>query len=357
MSDYIISQISPKDSSALRELDALLQREGIERDQNLDYMAGLYDSDYQLIATGSCFQNTLRCLAVDSRHQGEGLLNQILTHLMEYQCSRGILSLFLYTKCETARFFSDLGFHEIARVQDKLVFMENQAHGFDHYIEKLKQETAERSRHCRQNPAGDVGAVIMNANPFTLGHQYLLEQAAAQCSLLHVFMVSEDVSLVPFSVRKQLIQAGSAHLTNIVYHETGDYLISNATFPSYFLKDRTAVIQSHARLDVALFGKIAAALAITCRFAGEEPFSQVTGIYNQIMTEELEQLGISCSIIPRKTKNHAAISASMARQALKHGNFRQFRELVPDATYDYFHSEEARPVLEAIQNSSDVIHY
>ena len=87
MSEYILSQIKPTDRRALRQMDALLQKEGIERDKNLDYSVGLFDEDYELIGTGSCFGNTLRCLAVSSDHQGEGLLNQIISHLMEFQLS------------------------------------------------------------------------------------------------------------------------------------------------------------------------------------------------------------------------------------------------------------------------------
>ena len=119
MSEYILSQIRPSDRRASKQMDALLQQEGIERDKNLDYSVGLFDEDYNLAATGSCFSNTLRCLAVSSDHQGEGLLNQVLSHLMEYQYSRGNTSLFLYTKCSTAKFFGDLGFYEIARVEGR----------------------------------------------------------------------------------------------------------------------------------------------------------------------------------------------------------------------------------------------
>ena len=125
MSDYTVSRISPTDKRAVRQMDALLEKEGIERDKNLDYSIGLFDDDYNLVATGSCFANTLRCMAVSSEHQGEGLMNQVISHLIEYQYSRGNTSLFLYTKCNTARFFGDLGFYEIARVEGKVVFMEN----------------------------------------------------------------------------------------------------------------------------------------------------------------------------------------------------------------------------------------
>ena len=95
MSDYHFSQIRYRDKLAVRQMEQLLAQEGIERDGNLDYTVGLYDEDYNLAATGSCFGNTLRCLAVDNRHQGEGLLNQVISHLIDYQYRRGILDLFL----------------------------------------------------------------------------------------------------------------------------------------------------------------------------------------------------------------------------------------------------------------------
>ena len=258
---YSISRVSPSDQRALRQVDALLQQEGIQRDGNLDYIAAMYDEDYRVIATGSCFGNTLRCFAVSHEHQGEGLLNQVITHLIEVQHERGNLSLFLYTKIASAKFFGDLGFYEIARVDGTLVFMENRRDGFNKYLKRLEKTRTE----------GKSAALVMNANPFTLGHQYLAETAAAECDTLHLFVVSEDASLVPFSVRKELVRRGTAHLPNVVLHDSGPYIISSATFPSYFLKDEAKVIEGHARLDLEIFKKIAAALNVTARFVGEPP--------------------------------------------------------------------------------------
>lgn len=197
----------------------------------------------------------------------------------------------------------------------------------------------------------------MNANPFTLGHQYLVEKAASENDILHLFIVSEDASLVPFSVRKKLVMEGTAHLKNIRYHDSGPYIISNATFPSYFQKDEQAVIESHAMLDLTVFTKIASALGINRRYVGEEPTSLVTGIYNQIMSEKLPENGIECVIVPRKENKGAVISASTVRQALKEENWPLLEELFPETTLNYFKSPDARPVIDKIQASENVIHY
>lgn len=125
MSEYMVAAISPKDRRAQAQMDALLTAEGIDRDRHLTYSAGMWDDEGRLIATGSLFENTLRCLAVDGAHRGEGLMADIVSHLVQVQMERGNAHLFLYTKCESARFFEPLGFYEIARVEGSLVFMEN----------------------------------------------------------------------------------------------------------------------------------------------------------------------------------------------------------------------------------------
>ena len=343
----MISEVRATDRRGLAEVDALLAREGIRRDRNLDYTCVMYDDDYHAIATGSCFGNTLRCFAVSGDHQGEGLLNEIVTHLMAVQAARGNFRLFLYTKPDAAKFFADLGFHEIARVENTLVFMENRRDGFSEYLRKLSET---------RRP-GNSAAVVMNANPFTLGHLYLVETASAACDTLHLFMVSEDVSLVPYSVRARLIREGTAHLANVVPHESGPYIVSAATFPSYFLRDETAVIEGQAKLDLQVFVKIASALDIRTRYVGEEPTSQVTGLYNRIMKEALPKAGVACVEIPRKEYGGTAISASTVRQAVQRGDFDTLKALVPESTYRYFTSTEAAPILERIRRASDVVHY
>ena len=197
----------------------------------------------------------------------------------------------------------------------------------------------------------------MNANPFTRGHRALLESACRGNRLVHLFIVSEDASLVPFSVRKQLIREGTADLKNIVFHESGPYIISSATFPSYFQKDADAVVESHARIDLDIFVRIARALGIDRRIVAEEPFSETTNIYNRVMREALPAAGIDCMIIPRFGVEGVPVSASAARQAIHDGDWDTLEKLVPPTTYAFFRSPEAAPVIARIRGTANVVHH
>lgn len=341
-----LTTISPRDVRGQRQVDALLEQEGIRRDGNLDYTCGLFDSSWRLAATGSCFGNTIRCLAVDRVRQGEGLLNQIISHLMEVQTQRGNTHLFLYTKPQSARFFGDLGFYEIVQAEG-VVFMENRRRGFSDYCAALERTRKE----------GTSAAIVMNANPFTLGHLHLVERAAAENNAVHLFVLSEEAGPIPFAVRRRLVREGTAHLSNVICHDSGPYIISGATFPSYFLKDGDTVIRAHAALDLAVFGRIAPCLNLTRRYVGEERTSHVTALYNEEMIRRLPELGIECRVVPRLERDRQPVSASTVRQAIHDGRLEDIRPLIPGAAWDYFTSPEAGAVIAAIQAEQNVIHY
>ena len=346
MSD-VVESISPK-SRDMAQVEALLHQEGIRLDQNLDYTCGIFDEDGKLIATGSCFENTLRCLAVSSAHQGEGLLNQIVSHLTEYQAARGNFRLFLYTKVKSAKFLADLGFYEIARVEDKLVFMENRRTGFGDYCARLAAARREGRR---------ITSVVMNANPFTLGHRYLVEQAAAENDVVHLFVLSQEAGPIPAAVRKKLVVEGVADLPNVICHDSDAYMISSATFPSYFLKDSDEVVRTQAALDLEIFKKIADTLGIQSRYVGQEPTSHTTCLYNEVMTEKMPGMGLECRILPRKTVNGQVISASTVRQAIHDGKLESVRAMLPDTTYRYFAGPEGAQTVAALQAAENLIHH
>ena len=354
--EITLSPIYPNDKLSNKRILQLLNAEGIKRDRNLDYTCAAYDSDYNIIGTGSCFGNTLRCLAVSHEHRGEGLTNKIISHLIQYQFERGNYHLFIYTKYTTYHLFKDLGFYEIVRIKDQIVFMENKKTGFSDYLNELSKT---KLNNKNINTPKKIAAIVMNANPFTLGHQYLIEKASKENDILHLFIVSEDKSVVPFNIRKQLIKEGTAHLNNVLYHDTGPYIISSSTFPSYFQKDEKDVIESHANLDIEIFAKIAKALDINVRYVGEEPTSLVTGIYNQLMIKKLPENGIQCVVVPRMTnkEGNEVISASDVRKAIKEGQFEKMKNMVPECTYKFFMSEEGKDVVNKIKQSDDIKHY
>ena len=351
MTDYAIGKLLDNDQKGYLAVDKLLEAEGLKRDPNLDYTCAVYDEEGDIVATGSCFANSLRCLAVSQQHQGEGLMNIVVTHLIDEQFARGNPHIFLYTKCNTAKFFESLSFHEITRIPNQIVFMENKRSGFADYLQNLTACSPTTQPNQR------IAAIVMNANPFTLGHQFLVEQAALENDWVHLFIVSEDQSLVPFSVRKMLVQQGVSHLANVICHDSGDYIISSATFPSYFQENENAVIESNALLDLEIFSQIAKTLGIQRRYVGEEPFSRVTHLYNQIMQQKLPEHGIECVVIPRQSRGNQIISASKVRQCIKTGDFAQVQKMVPASTYDYFMSDAAQSVISRILQTEQVEHY
>jgi [citrate (pro-3S)-lyase] ligase len=188
----------------------------------------------------------------------------------------------------------------------------------------------------------------MNCNPFTLGHLHLAKAAASSSSRVFLIVVAEEASSFPFEVRLRLVREGVASLNNVVVVPGSDYVVSRATFPAYFLKDRASeAARVHARLDADVFGRrIAPALGATRRLVGEEPYSPVTAAYNGVMKECLPSYGIEVAEIPRLADAEGrAVSASTVRGLIKEGRLGEARGLVPESTWKYLSSPEAAPVL------------
>ena len=113
----------------------------------------------------------------------------------------------------------------------------------------------------------------MNANPFTNGHRYLIQQAAAQCDWLHLFLVKEDSSRFPYEDRLDLVLKGTADIPRLTVHRGSEYIISRATFPCYFIKEQSVINHCYTEIDLKIFRQyLAPALGVTHRFVGTEPF-------------------------------------------------------------------------------------
>lgn len=187
---------------------------------------------------------------------------------------------------------------------------------------------------------GKSGAIVMNCNPFTLGHRYLIETAANMVDVLYIFVVEEDKSFFKFNDRFQLVKNGTQDLSNVVVLPSGKFIISSVTFPGYFYKDHNKEAVVDTSQDVDLFGKyIAPVLDIKIRFAGEEPLDPITNQYNKMMEERLPVFGLEFKIIARKKEGCEVISASRVRQLMSDGKWDEIRKLVPDVTWHYLQEE------------------
>ena len=304
--------------------ETFLHRCGIDSDPGVERTILLWD-DGELIAAGSRQHNVLKCIAVDPARQGEGLTGTLMTHLRQDAFDAGFRHLFLYTKPQNQTMFSSLFFYPIAKTADVLL-MESSRNGIDRFIDSLEKPRRE----------GTVGSIVMNCNPFTRGHRHLIETAAAQCDWLYVFVLSEDRSFFPAADRMELVRQGTKDLPNVTVNPTGQYLISSATFPTYFLKDKAPAADIHCLLDIAVFTRyFVPAFSITRRYVGTEPFCGVTSRYNEALRTHLPAAGVEFCELPRLEQDATAISASGVRSLLHKNQPDALRRLVPDTTFTY----------------------
>ena len=194
----------------------------------------------------------------------------------------------------------------------------------------------------------NIGAIVMNCNPFTRGHMYLIEQALKQVEFLYVFVVEEDLSEFSFKDRFAIVKENCRGFNNVKVLPSGRYMISSFTFAEYFKKDDLQDQNIIPVKDVNLFGSaIAPCLNIKTRFVGEEPFDKVTRQYNEAMKRMLGDFGINLVEIPRlQFPNGEVINATKVRRLLKEGNIKACRAYLTEATYSYIiKSDKYNPIL------------
>jgi [citrate (pro-3S)-lyase] ligase len=332
--DFYPQGFSSLTGERLRKTEELLERSGLRFMGGADFTAQLVSDEGELVGTGSLCGNVLKYIAIDERLRGEGAALTLVSELVSEAYRRGITKLFLFTKAANEMLFRGVGFYTLASTRD-VCFMENTRSGLSRWLASVPRLD------------GTVGACVMNCNPFTNGHRYLIETAAGMADSLYVFVVSEDESEFSFDDRFALVKAGTADLKNVTVLPSGEYMISRATFPTYFLKEGADAESVWSTLDLTLFAeKIAPALNIRKRFVGTEPYCAVTRNYNGIMKDLLPRYGIEVREIERmgltKQKgdkpplpgHKAAISASRVREAIAKGDTEVLKKLVPQTTYD-----------------------
>ena len=306
------------------------------RMEAMDVYYTLQNAEGVILSGAGLSGDVIKGVAVSESARSEGLLPPLLSHLI---AQSGRSNLKVFTKPEYQTVFESLGFRVLASAPEAIL-LEN-GRGLENYCAYLQ----------KQRRPGRSGVVIMNANPFTLGHRYLLEQAASQVDTLFVIPVKEEGQLFPYSERLEMIRRSASEqnyfsqgfaknqfssaaaeiVSKIVVLEGSDYQISAATFPTYFLKDLSSASETQMRLDLDLFARhIAPALDAAVRFVGSEPSDALTARYNALMQEMLPEV----VEIPRLS-TEVPVSATSVRGALISGRYREAAALTPETTHPY----------------------
>lgn len=318
------------------QLKALLEKCELTLPTDTQDNLGVYEKG-QLVGCGFLKGSMLQGIAIEPAYQGEGLSAGLLTRLISKAAEHGIYHVTLITKPEMAEHFQSLGFSQVAKAEPYATFLEFGRPTIDVYLQQLADV-------ARDKPA-QRACLVMNCNPFTKGHQYLVEQASRENEWVFLLVVEEDRSEFPFSVRMELVQQGVKELHNVSVLRGGEYVISMATFPSYFTKQEQR-LPAQATLDAEVFGqRIAPALGLRRRYVGTEPFSLVTAQYNQVLQERLPKYGIEVREVERTQIDGEVISASRVRQGLRDGDWELVQKLVPEHTWNFLRSQQANKII------------
>ena len=363
--------------SVRRQVEDFLGSNGLRLGEVDLYLAVLSD-DGAILAGGGLQRDILKCLAVSAEARSLGLSVPLVSRLISVASERGCTNVKVFTKPENRALFESLGFKLLAEAP-KAILLEN-GRGLADYCAYLRAHQA-------------PGVIIMNANPFTLGHRYLIEQAdfstrptglgrndkssvissdarRAESRNLVIIPVKEDASRFSYAERLAMIRSGAGDWADVV--EGSDYQISAATFPTYFLKNLSDVAETQMRLDIDLFGRhIAPALGARVRYVGSEPADPLTARYNALMKELLPKYGVqlveiqrlACS--PDGTKDSSTppaaplrmtkgttpelvkgpVTATEVRALLDEGRFKAASALTPESTWPYLLADLAERAL------------
>ena len=101
-----------------------------------------------------------------------------------------------------------MGMYPVTQTE-KILLLENDKNGLEKFLKRLKKETQEQQKCKVENRhENGIGAVVMNCNPFTRGHEYLIREAAKKNKWLHIFILSEEQSFLTTRERYQLVKEG-----------------------------------------------------------------------------------------------------------------------------------------------------
>ncbi|MCT4587859.1 MAG: [citrate (pro-3S)-lyase] ligase [Carboxylicivirga sp.] len=349
-SEYRIEEVDLSSQYDVKLIRRFLSPLGFYFDESaVEYSVLLYSLNDDIVGVGSCQGKILKYVAIAPQFRETGAFAHLVTHLTEH-VMQSYQQAFVFTRPDNILRFEGIGYSHIASAEPLISVLEFGYQNVEDYKNYLK------SIRYPQN-ANEVAAIVMNANPFTLGHQYLIEKAANENDLVYIFVVETEKSVFSFRDRFEMIKRGTKHLNNVILVKGGEYVVSCATFPNYFLKNEVPdmITQKQAELDIAIFCQhIVPVLGINKRYVGTENYCATTGVYNRVMKANLPVKGVQCIEVSRKSTNQDEdtnyISASKVRQEIKLDQTSSLNEFLPQTTIDYFEEIDLTGIKSSLQN-------
>ena len=347
--NYIVEKLHLTNIEEVKEVKSFLSKFQLDYDKDIDYTVVIRSSN-KIIATCSKAKDILKGFAIDNKLQGEGITNLLITTIQDRLFQEGFFHSFIFTKPIYETTFKSFGYKVIASVEEVTLL----EYGFN----DINKTLASMKMLYNIDSETPKTALVMNCNPFTLGHRYLIEKASLKSEQVLVFIVEEDKSLFPFVDRYHMVKDGVADLKNVTVIPGGKYIISSATFPAYFLREETKVLSAYTKLDATIFSKyFCKKFNIIKRMLGEEPYCPVTKNYNDSLVTTLENNSVEVEIIPRKfiSTPQNYISASKVRDLIKKEGIDALEDLtdfIPEVTINYLRSGEGKEIIKKIINSN-----
>jgi len=313
----------------------------------------VYNLNDEIVGTGSHKGKVLKYVAVAPKFRDSTAFAIIVTHLSDKLLEQ-FRRVFVFTKPSTAVLFESIGFSLIATAEPLFSVLEFGYKSIKDYQEYLKNNKIAKK-------TDKIASIVVNCNPFTNGHLFLIEKAAAENDILYLFVVETDKSAFPFQVRWDMIKKGVSHLSNVRMLKGGQYIVSGAIFPNYFLKNESfnQISQKQADLDISIFAKyFVPILNIKKRYIGTENYCKTTSAYNDAMHRILPNSGVEVIEIKRiaigvdEESNPNFISASKIRNAIKNDDLVNILDFLPEVTKDFLLSEESLEIRQKIIQSS-----
>lgn len=308
-------------------INKLLQENGIEFDKLIDKTFYLEENDL-VIGTVSCYKNIIKCIALKSGYTGMGYFEKLVSEMINYLYQNGITHIMVYTKPVYEMQFKSMGFSVIAKT-DNVVTLE---YGTTNIEKELLAYKKKIENHFGiEVNSSDIGAVVINANPVTLGHVHLVETASKNHSYVIVFLLEEDLSFFSYKERMTLCYLAFLPYKNVLLVPSTNYIVSSLTFPGYFLKEETEKNKEWAKVDALIFkDHFMKILNVKMRYVGTETKGYMK-VYNDTLKEVLED---KLTIIDRIDN----ISASTVRDLIKAGNIDKAMEVIPNGAKAIFYS-------------------